>query len=34
MLLNADIRENFILEEVNLDKQKQANETFTKKLKT
>ena len=31
MLCNADIRQNFSLEEVNLKKTK---ETFTKKLKT
>ena len=34
MLFNTDIRENFVVEEVNLKKQKQAKETFTKKLKT
>ena len=34
MLFIADIRQNFTLEEVNLEKQKLAKETFTKKLKT
>ena len=34
MLVNADTRENFAVEEVNLKKQKQAKETFNKKLKT
>ena len=34
MLLNADIRPNFTLEEVILEKQEWAKETFTKKLKT
>ena len=32
MLFNADIRQNFKLEEVNLEKQK-ANETLTKNMK-
>ena len=31
MLFNADIRQNFTLEEVNLEKEKLAKETFTKK---
>ena len=34
MQFNADIRQNFTLEEVNLEKQKSTKETFTKKLKT
>ena len=34
MLFNADIRQNFTLGEVKLEKQKYAQETFTKKLKT
>ena len=34
MLVNADIRQNFAVQEVNLKKQEQAKETFTKKLKT
>ena len=34
MLFNADIRENFTLEELNIEKQKYAKETFTKELKT
>ena len=34
MLLNADIRQISTLEEGNLEKQEQAKETFTKKLKT
>ena len=34
MPFNADIRQNFTSEEVDLEKQKQAKETFTKKLKT
>ena len=34
MLFNADFRQNISLEEVNLERQKQAKETFTKKLKT
>ena len=34
MLFNADIRQNFTLEEVNPEQQKEAKETFTKKLKT
>ena len=34
MLFNADIQQNFTLEEVDLEKQKEAKETFTKKLKT
>ena len=33
MLFNADMLQNFTLEEVNLKKQKSAKETFTKKLK-
>jgi len=33
MLFDADIRENFTVEEVNLEKQKLAKWTFTKKLK-
>ena len=32
MLSNADIRQNFTVE-VNLEKQKKANETLTKELK-
>ena len=31
---NAGIRENLTVEEENLEKQKQAKGTFTKKLKT
>ena len=34
MLFNADIRRTFTLEEVNLEKQKLAKETFTNKVKT
>ena len=34
MLFNADIWQNFTLEEVNLEKQKWTKEIFTKKLKT
>ena len=34
MLFNADIRQNFTPEEGNLEKQKWAKETFTKKWKT
>ena len=34
MLFNADIQQSLTLEEVNLEKQKYAKETFTKKLKT
>ena len=34
MLFNADIRQKFTIEEVNLKKQKYAKKTFTKKLKT
>ena len=34
MLSNADTRQNFTLEEVNLEKQEEATETFTQKLKT
>ena len=34
MLFNADTRQNFTLAEVNLEKQKYAKETLTKKLKT
>ena len=33
MLFNADIRQNFTIEEVNLEKQKWAKEIFPKKLK-
>ena len=33
MLFNADIRQSFTLEEVDLEKQKWKKETFTKKLK-
>ena len=33
MLLRADIRQNSTLQEVNLEKQKLAKETSTKKLK-
>ena len=34
MLFNADILENFAVEEVNLEKQKYTKETLTKKLKS
>ena len=34
MLFNADIRKKFAFEEVYLEKQEDATETFTKKLKT
>ena len=34
MLFNADTRQNFTLEDVNLEKQELAIETFTQKLKT
>ena len=34
MLFNADIRQNFTLEEGNLKNQEYTKETFTKKLKT
>ena len=34
MLFNADVRQNFTLEEVNLEKQKEGKEIFIKKLKT
>ena len=34
MLFKADNRQNFTLEEVDLEKQKSAKKTFTKKLKT
>ena len=34
MLFNADTRQNFTLEEVNLEKQNEAIETYTKELKT
>ena len=34
MLFNADIWQNFTEEEVNLERQKEAKQIFTKKLKT
>ena len=34
MLLDADIRQNITLQEVNLEKHKWAKEIFTKNLKT
>ena len=34
MLFHADIRRNFTLEEVNLEKQKLAKEIFTKKVES
>ena len=34
MLFNADTRQSLTSEEVNLERQKQAKEIFTKKLKT
>ena len=34
MLFNADILQNFRLEDVNSEKQKAAKETFIQKLKT
>ena len=34
MLLDADIRENFILEEVNLEKQKVSEKNFNQKVKS
>ena len=34
MLFHADIQQNLTLEEVNLEKQRKAKETFTKNLKT
>ena len=34
MLFNVDIRRNFTLKKVNLEKQKLAKGTFTKKVET
>ena len=34
MIFTADIWQNFTSEEINLEKQKWAKETYTKKLKT